>query len=160
MGWNYSFVPKLQPCILTGRVVTDPPWDSSRSIKLKGPLGHGRIQGIGKRCFGCFNEYFSLTNGRVKFSQYNDHPGVSNYRRPDCLLEPLFRLTSKKTSKPVLLALFEQKPPVTNGFPSQRASNAETVSIWWLHHEVLNYQGLRKCFAYWQGYGNLYQVNH
>ena len=25
--------------------------------------------------------------------------------------------------------------PVTGDFPAQRASNAENVSIWWLHHE-------------------------
>ena len=25
--------------------------------------------------------------------------------------------------------------PVTHGFPSQRASNAENVSIWWRHHD-------------------------
>ena len=32
------------------------------------------------------------------------------------------------------LALFEGNPLVTDGFPSQRASNAENVSIWWRHH--------------------------
>ena len=62
---------------------------------------------------------------------HNEHPGVSNHRRLDCLFNCLFRLTSKKTSKPVLLAFCEGNPPVTGGFPSQRASNAETVSIWW-----------------------------
>ena len=29
---------------------------------------------------------------------------------------------------------FERNPPVTGGFPSQRASNAENVSIWWRQH--------------------------
>ena len=28
-------------------------------------------------------------------------------------------------------------PPVIGGFPSQRASNAENVSIWWWHHDFL-----------------------
>ena len=31
----------------------------------------------------------------------------------------------------MLLALVRGIPPVTGGFPSQRASNAENVSIWW-----------------------------
>ena len=30
--------------------------------------------------------------------------------------------------------LCERNPLVTGGFPSQRASNAEKVSIWWRHH--------------------------
>ena len=40
-----------------------------------------------------------------------------------------------KTSKPALLALCEEYSPVTGGYPAQRASNAENVSIWWRHHE-------------------------
>ena len=28
----------------------------------------------------------------------------------------------------------EGNPPVTGGFPSQRASNTENISIWWRHH--------------------------
>ena len=31
--------------------------------------------------------------------------------------------------------LCEGNPPITGGFRSQRASNAENVSIWWRHHE-------------------------
>ena len=30
-------------------------------------------------------------------------------------------------------------PPVTGGFPSERASDAENVSIWWRHHALYNY---------------------
>ena len=51
-----------------------------------------------------------------------------------CLFKSLFKLTSKNTSKPALLSLCEGNPPVTGGFPSQRVSNAENVSIWWRHH--------------------------
>ena len=32
--------------------------------------------------------------------------------------------------------LYEENPPVTGGFPSQRTSNAENGSIWWRHHEI------------------------
>ena len=31
------------------------------------------------------------------------------------------------------------KPPVTGGFPSQRASNAENVAIWWRHYELQHF---------------------
>ena len=47
-----------------------------------------------------------------------------------------FRRRLKKTSKFRVADLCEGNPPVTNGFPSQRASNAENVSIWWRHHET------------------------
>ena len=36
--------------------------------------------------------------------------------------------------KPCVTGLFEGNPPVTSGFPSQRTSNTENVSIWWHHH--------------------------
>ena len=64
----------------------------------------------------------------------NERDSVWNYRRLDCLLNRLFRRISKKTSKLRVTGLCEGNPPVTGGFPSQRASNAENVSIWWRHH--------------------------
>ena len=42
----------------------------------------------------------------------------------------LFRRTSKKISKPRVTDLCEGNPLVTGGFPSQRASNANNVSVW------------------------------
>ena len=55
--------------------------------------------------------------------------GVSN-----CMLSRSFRYRSKKTSKLRVTGLCEWNPPLTGGFPSQRASNAENTSIWWRHH--------------------------
>ena len=46
------------------------------------------------------------------------------------------RRRSKKTSKLRVTGLCEGNSPVTDGFPAQRASNAENVSIWWRHHEL------------------------
>ena len=36
------------------------------------------------------------------------------------------------------LALCTGNSPATGEFPAQRASNAENVSIWWRHHDMLN----------------------
>ena len=41
---------------------------------------------------------------------------------------------SNKISKLRVTGLCERNPPVTGGFPWQRDSNAENVSIWWRHH--------------------------
>ena len=49
----------------------------------------------------------------------------------------LFRCKSKKTTKLCVTGLCERKPPVTGGFPSQRASNAEKGYIWWRHHGMI-----------------------
>ena len=65
---------------------------------------------------------------------HNEHHGITNHRHLDCLLSHLFSHTSKKTSKLRFTGLCEGNPPVTGGFPSQRPSNAENVSVWWLHH--------------------------
>ena len=43
--------------------------------------------------------------------------------QPDCLFNRLFR----QTSTPVFLALCEGNPSMTDGFPSQKASNAASV---------------------------------
>ena len=61
-------------------------------------------------------------------------PGVSNHRRLDCLLNRLFRHRSNKTSTLPVIGLFEGNSLVVGEFPTQRASNAENVSIWWRHH--------------------------
>ena len=46
------------------------------------------------------------------------------------------RRKSKKKSKLSVTALCEGNLPVTGEFPAQRASNVESVSIWWHHHAL------------------------
>ena len=61
----------------------------------------------------------------------NERHGVSNDRHRDCLLNRLFRCTSKKNSASLA---FVRGILLTGGFCSQRARDAENVSIWWRHH--------------------------
>ena len=69
--------------------------------------------------------------------RHNKHDGISNHQRFNCLLNHLFKRRSKKTSKLRVTGLCEGNPLVTGGFPSQRASNAENVSIWWRHRVII-----------------------
>ena len=69
--------------------------------------------------------------------RHNEGDGVSNHRRLACLLNRLFRRRSKKASELRVTDLCEGNPPVTGGFPSQMASNAENVSIWRHRHVVV-----------------------
>ena len=46
------------------------------------------------------------------------------------------RRRSKKTSTLLVTGLCEGNSPVTGEFPTQRASNAENVSLWWRHHDI------------------------
>ena len=72
---------------------------------------------------------------------YNDvimSVGVSNHQPPECLLNGLFSLRSTKASKLRVTGVCEGNSPVTGEFPTQRASNADNVSIWW-HHHVSSY---------------------
>ena len=64
----------------------------------------------------------------------NGCDGVSDHQPHDCLLNRSFRYRSKKTSKLRVTGLCEGNSPVTCEFPTQRASNAGNVSIWWRHH--------------------------
>ena len=66
--------------------------------------------------------------------RHYERGSVSNHRRLDCLLNRLCKRKSKKTSKLRVTGLCEGNPPVNGGFLSQRASNAENVSISWRHH--------------------------
>ena len=61
--------------------------------------------------------------------RHNERGGVSNHWSLDCVLNPQI----KETSKLGVTGLCEGNPLVTGGFPSQRASGAENVSIWWRH---------------------------
>ena len=66
--------------------------------------------------------------------RHNEPNDVSNHQPHDCLLKRLFRRRSKKTSKLRVMGLCAGNSPVTGEFPTQMASNAENVSIWWRHH--------------------------
>ena len=68
--------------------------------------------------------------------RHNERDGVSNHQPYDCLLNRLFRRGSKKTPKLRATGLCAGNSPVTGEFPAQRTSNAETISIWWRHHEL------------------------
>ena len=59
---------------------------------------------------------------------------VSNHRRLESLPNRLFRRWSKKTSKLRVTGLCDGNLPVAGKFSTQKASNAENVSIWWRHH--------------------------
>ena len=95
------------------------------------------VTDVGRQCQGgaCPT---SLSDNHSFSSQWrHECDGDSNRRRLDGLLNRLFECRSKKTTKPCVTGLCEGNSPVTGEFRSQRASNAEKVSIWWRHH-VLN----------------------
>ena len=77
--------------------------------------------------------------------RHNKGDGVSNYRRLECLLNRLIRRRSQKTSKLRVTGLCGSDPPVTGGFPSQRASNAENTSVLWRLHASVNTVMTRVC---------------
>ena len=66
--------------------------------------------------------------------RHNEHDSVSHHQLHDCLLNRLFRRRSKKTTKLRVIGLCVVNSPGTGEFPTQMASNAENVSIWWHHH--------------------------
>ena len=68
--------------------------------------------------------------------RHNERNGVSNHQPRDFLLNHLFRHRPNKTSKLRVTGLCEENSPVTSEFPTQRASCAEHVSIWWRHHVI------------------------
>ena len=68
---------------------------------------------------------------------HNEHDGVSIHHPHHCLLIRLFRHRSKKISKLCVTGLCAKNSPVTGEFPAKCTGNAESVSIWWRHHDKL-----------------------
>ena len=68
--------------------------------------------------------------------RHNESGSASNHQRLHCLLNCRFRRRWKKTSKLRVTGLCLGNSPVTGHFPTQKASKAENVSIWWRHHQV------------------------
>ena len=62
--------------------------------------------------------------------RYNKHDGISNHQHLNCLLNSLFWLRQKKTSKLCITGLCEGNPLVTIGFPAKRVSIRENVSTY------------------------------
>ena len=71
--------------------------------------------------------------------RHNERDGDLNHRRLDCLLKRLFRHISKKILK-LRVTGFCKRIPLSQG-----ASNAENVSTWWRHHDVM-YMYFESCF--------------
>ena len=66
--------------------------------------------------------------------RHNERNGVSNHQPRDCLLDGLFRQIKENIKASRQWPLWGE---FTGEFPTQRASNAENVSIWWCHHVLL-----------------------
>ena len=74
--------------------------------------------------------------------RHNGRDSISNHQHHDCLLIRLLWHRSKKTSKLRVMGHCERKLPGTDKFPAQRASSAENVSIWWRHHDDIEWDML------------------
>ena len=77
--------------------------------------------------------------------RHNGRDGVSNHQPHDCLPNRFFRRRSRKTSKLRVTGLCAGISPGTGEFPTQMASNAENVSIWWRHHVMVADGLVKQC---------------
>ena len=66
--------------------------------------------------------------------RHNGHDDISNHQPHHSLLNGLFGHRSNKTSKLRVTDFCAGNSPGCGEFPTQMASNAENVSIWWRHH--------------------------
>ena len=91
--------------------------------------------------------------------RHNERDGAWNHQRLGCLINHLFRRWSNKTSKLHVTGLCEGYSPVTGEFPTQRASIAENVSIWWRHHAIAvppsKFGRWLDCLPYWRWIGKV-----
>ena len=98
----------------------------------------------------------------------NDRHGVSNCWSIECLFNRFFFQTSNKVTSKVCAVTgpLWGNPPVTGGFPSQRASNAEMFSFDEVIMEiricsftaVQRNASLRICTRFWNSFGFGYVI--
>ena len=89
----------------------------------------------------------------------NERDGVSNHQHHDCLLNRLFKRSSKKTSNLRVTGLCAGNSPVIGEFPAQMASNAENVSIWRRHHVWVLDAAMAVVPVNWLYNGTQYPIN-
>ena len=112
LGFNIKFEHSLSMILHWHR--TSMYWTSNKGTTLS----NIEISTIRNIFHSGLMEYLTTTQQTQSLQwRHNGHPGVWNHRRLDCLFSRLFRLTSKKTSKPMQPALCEGNPPVAGGFP-------------------------------------------
>ena len=88
---------------------------------------------------------------RIITATLNGRVDVSNYQSIECLINSLFRLTTKNHQRSPLLSLCGGNPPMTGGFRTLRDSNGENVSIWGRNNDNNNH-----CYTFPQsGLNNL-----
>ena len=104
-------------------------------IKASRFIGQSTILSKAKRFPGLENKSpkFCITGPFSLLWHHNGCDSVSNHQPHDWLLNRLFRHRSKTTSKLRVTGLCAGNSPRTGEFPAQMASDAENVSIWWLH---------------------------
>ena len=112
---------------------------SNAGILLIGSLGTNFSEIlIETHIFSFKKMHLKMSSAKMITIRHNGHDGVQNHQPHHCLLNRLFERRSKKTSKLRVTGLCEGISPGTGEFPTQMASNAENVSIWWRDHMVVN----------------------
>ena len=94
-------------------------------------------QGLGHLCTWFYPSLQGILH-RLRNREAQRHMyDFSNHWQIDCLFNSLFILTTEKTH--CITSLCERKPPMTDGFHSQRVSNAESGSMSWRLYDLLIY---------------------
>ena len=102
-------------------------------------LGPGLLRQKSMLKYMLFNICKGLSHDILQW-RHNERDSVSNHQSHDFLFNCLFRRRSQKTSKLRVTGLCAGNSPVTGEFPAQRASNAENVSIWWRHYDLIGWR--------------------
>ena len=104
-------------------------------------LGHNWL---GKHPFLCSTQSIFHYNDVIMSAMASQITSLTSV-----LLNRLYRRRWKKTSKLRVTGLCEGNSPVTGEFPTQMASNAENVSIWWRHHISTSQCGFLHLYHLW-----------
>ena len=87
----------------------------------------------------------STNTWRIHYNDVIMSAMASQITRLTMFTQPFIQGQIKETSKLCIIGLCAGNSQVTGEFPTQKASNAEYVSIWWRHHSVHILQIMLPC---------------
>ena len=89
------------------------------------------------------NKTVCILHGTYCMQHIIGHPRVNDVMMSAMASQITSLTIVYSTSKIRVTGLCEGNSPVTGEFPTQRASNAENVSIWWRHNVCIQTSGAR-----------------
>ena len=96
-------------------------------------------------CSGTVPNFLPLKSVHTLFMRLSTDASIVS-KRTSLTYSNIYSGADQRTHQSSASLAFFSKPPVNGGLPSQRACDAEIVSIWWRHHDIISINVIHTLF--------------